>query len=219
MWSPIGAEKMANGNYEVAFYNVGTDNFSIWTTDSNGNYISDGGTLLRGSLALETVETSFQQDLNGDGVIGVAPITVVEAFGSTKLDQDGDIFFLDPVTGGTGPSLKLGGSAVNVSGWTWLPIGAEQMANGNYEVAFRLTGTNSFDIWTTDSSGNYLSDGGVLSGAGIALQSAEASFQQDLNGDGIIGVAPPVGSFALIDPVQNNVSIAANPTSNQCLNF
>ena len=36
------------------------------------------------STALEALETSFHQDLNGDGVIGV-PTTVIESFGSTSL--------------------------------------------------------------------------------------------------------------------------------------
>ena len=36
---PVGAEQTASG-YEVALKNAGTDQFSIWNTDSNGNFIS-----------------------------------------------------------------------------------------------------------------------------------------------------------------------------------
>ena len=61
------------------------------------------------SAALESLETSFHQDLNGDGVIGV-PGTVIEAIGSTSLVEVGTKFFLDSISTGSGPSLKYGGA-------------------------------------------------------------------------------------------------------------
>ncbi|MFX5761067.1 hypothetical protein ABTE44_20270, partial [Acinetobacter baumannii] len=78
------------------------------------------------SPALKALEPVFHQDLNGDGVIGI-PATVIEAFGSTSLTAVGNNFFL--YSGGSGPSLKYGGTAVvagQFGGWT--PIGAEQTA-------------------------------------------------------------------------------------------
>ena len=49
----------------------GTDHYTVWNTDSNGNYLSNIGHVSGTSAALESLETSFHQDLNGDGVIGV----------------------------------------------------------------------------------------------------------------------------------------------------
>ena len=164
---------------------------SIWNTDSNGNYISDGGVVSGTSAMLETAETSFHQDLNGDGIIGVPP-TVIEAFGSTKLDLAGSTYSLDPVTGGSGPALKYHGAPVVPGQFGSLaPIGAEQTASG-YVVAWKIAGSDQYVVWNTDSSGNYISDGGVLSGASTVLQAAEANLHQDLNGDGTIGVPPTV---------------------------
>ena len=57
------------------------------------------------STALESLESSFHQDLNGDGQIGVVP-TVIEANGATSLTQVGDHFYLYDSTG-AGPSLKF----------------------------------------------------------------------------------------------------------------
>jgi hypothetical protein len=46
----------------------------VWYTDSSGNFASDPiGTVSGTSAALESFETSFQQDLNGDGTIGPPP--------------------------------------------------------------------------------------------------------------------------------------------------
>ena len=56
------------------------------------------------STALQSFETSFQQDLNGDGTIGPPappPPTVIEGFGSTSLVEVGaTIFFTDWRLGG-----------------------------------------------------------------------------------------------------------------------
>ena len=71
--SPIGAEQTASG-YEVAWKVDGADTYGIWNTDTNGNYVSSpAGGLAGASATLENFETSFQQDLNHDGVIGVPP--------------------------------------------------------------------------------------------------------------------------------------------------
>jgi hypothetical protein len=68
--APIGAEQTASG-YEVAWKLPGADQYSVWVTDSNGNYLSNTLTSVSGtSPALQSIETSFHQDLNRDGVIG-----------------------------------------------------------------------------------------------------------------------------------------------------
>ena len=68
---PIGAEATASG-YEVAWKVMGTDQYSVWATDKNGNYTSNIiGTASGTSTTLESIESSFHQDLNGDGHIGV----------------------------------------------------------------------------------------------------------------------------------------------------
>ena len=70
-WTPIGAEQTATG-YEVAWKATGADQYTVWNTDSSGNYISNAFGVVSGSSnSLESLEPSFKQDLNGDGVIGV----------------------------------------------------------------------------------------------------------------------------------------------------
>ena len=183
-YAPVGVEQTASG-YEVAFKNAGTNQFSIWNTDSNGNFLSY--TVYSGtSVVLEQLETSFHQDLNGDGAIGVPNGTVIESFGSTSLVQVGNNYFFDPVAGGTGPELKYNGSPVVAGQFNpYVPVGVEQTASG-YEVAFKNAGANQFSIWSTDSNGNFLSYA-VYSGTSAALESLETGFHQDLNGDGVIG--------------------------------
>ena len=129
--------------------------------------------------------------MNGDGTIGIpaASLTTIESSGTTSLLTDGTDFFLEPA-GGWPVVLSYCGSpvtAAQLSGWT--PIAAQQTATG-YEVA--LKAGNQYRVWDTDSSGNYVSAPlGPVSGESAALWSAETSFNDDLNGDGTIGVPPP----------------------------
>ena len=200
-WSFIGAERTSSG-YEIAMKATGSDQYTVWNTDTSGNFTS---IVLNGvsgsSSALEALETSFHQDLNGDGTIGL-PTKVIEASGNTALDQVGNNYYLNPVSGGTGPELKNGGSAVTVdqiAGWTF--IGAEKISTG-YEVALKATGSNQYSVVDTDSNGNITSTvlNGVA-GSNSALQALEASFHQDLNGDGIIflsGSGSSIGTNSLV---------------------
>jgi hypothetical protein len=129
-WAPIGAEQTASG-YEIAW--KVTDAYTVWNTDSNGNYLSNViGAVSGSSYALESLEPSFHQDLNGDGQTG-PPVTVVEAHGSTDLTEVGDHYFLYD-SSGSGPSLKYAGTDYVAGEFgAWAPIGAEQTASG-YEI-------------------------------------------------------------------------------------
>src|SRR5262249_8201748 len=81
---------------------------------------------------------------------------------------------------------------------------------GGYEVALKATGSNQFVVWGTDSNGNVTSNlsGGIVSGSSSTLQALEASFHQDLNGDGIIllsGSGSIIGTNSLV--VGNGASV------------
>ena len=84
--------------------------------------------------------------------------------------QAGSNFFLDTISGGTGPELKYRRPPVvagQFGGWT--PIGAEQTASG-YEVAWKIPGADPYSVWNTDSNGNYVSNTvGVVSGSSLRL--------------------------------------------------
>ena len=214
-WTPIGAEQISGG-YEIALKSAATGQYTIWITDSSGNVTYDPSGILSGSsAALEAYETSFHQDLNGDGVIGIptAPTTVIEAFGSTSLVQVGNNYFLDSHSTGTGPEVKYGAAPLTVGEFAWTPIGAEQTSTG-YEIALKSAATGQYTIWITDSSGNVDYDpSGSLSGSSAALESYETSFHQDLNNDGVIGIPTVAGNVASTPAAQAApVTIVNNDT-------
>jgi serralysin len=213
-WLPIGVEAISGG-YEVAWKLSGGDQYSVWKTDTNGNYSGQlSGALTGGSGTLQSFETSFNQDLNGDGTIGLVT-AVVESSGSTNLNQLGGNYYL--LTSGTGPSLKLGGvDFVAGQNGGWLPIGVEAISGG-YEVAWKLSGSDQYAVWKTDTTGNYNGQltGGV-SGSNYVLQTLETSFHQDLNGDGTTGnllstsTIESSGSTTLVNAGNHFYLLAAN---------
>src|SRR5258707_705699 len=88
-WTPYGAEQTAGG-YEVAWKNPGADQYTVWNTDSSGNCVSDTIGIVSGaSTALESLETSFHQDLNGDGVVGYFASVLDGHLGGQTLTSSG----------------------------------------------------------------------------------------------------------------------------------
>src|SRR5258708_7046498 len=73
-WMPYTEVKTATG-YDVA-WTAGAGHYTVWSADSNGNWVQD---LIHdvpgGNTAFESIETTFKQDLNGDGVIGIPTAT------------------------------------------------------------------------------------------------------------------------------------------------
>jgi serralysin len=199
-WTPIGAEKTASG-YEIAWKSPGSNLYSMWNTDANGNYVgSIGGAMSGSDPTLVSAESLFQQDLNGDGQVGMTPI---ETAGNTTLASAANHFYL--LQNGSGPSLKYSGQDFVAGQFgDWTPIGAEKTASG-YEIAWKSPGSNLYSLWNTDANGNYVgSIGGAMSGSDPTLVSAESLFQQDLNGDGQVG-------FAMIETNGNtDLATAAN---------
>ena len=137
-WTPIAAVEVAGGGYDVAWKNTSAGLYTVWSTDSNGNYTSNViGAVSGTSTALEALETTFNQDLNGDGTIGI-PKIAIQTDGSTVLTQVGNNFFLDSTGGGTGPELSYGGAAVTTGEFAgWTAIGAVQVSGGGYDVAWK----------------------------------------------------------------------------------
>jgi serralysin len=202
---PIGVETTLTG-YELAWKVAGADQYIVWNVDNAGNFVSNmTGVVSGASNTLESLENSFHQDLNGDGLIGVpsATMTLIESAGATNLTQVGNDYFFNPVAGGTGPELMRSGAPVLAGQFSpFVPIGVEKISTG-YELAWKVAGADQYIVWNVDNSGNFVSNmTGVVSGASSTLESLETSFHEDLNGDGTVGIpahtsaSPQVASTA-----------------------
>lgn len=148
------------------------------------------------STTLQGLTSVDLQQLDALGFhLAAASPTTIEAAGVTTLVQAGSYYFLDPVAGGAGPSLKYGGAPIVVGQFSPLaPIAAEQVGSG-YDVAWKAAGADQYTVWSVDSNGNYVSTlASAVSGTSATLESYETTFHQDLNGDGTIGIPTTVVS-------------------------
>jgi serralysin len=210
-WTPIGAAQLAGGGYDIAWHDTSSGLYTVWGVSSGGAYQSSPiGTVAGNSAALENLEPLFNQDLNGDGTVGV-PTVLIHNDGTTKFVEVGNNYFLNPASGGTGPELQFGGSAVTAGEFgTWTPIGAAQVAGGGYDIAWHDTSSGLYVVWDVASNGNYLSN--LISsvpGNSVVLESLETTFNQDLNGDGTIGIyVAPGTTLQVTSPLPSAVGAA-----------
>lgn len=150
--------------------------------------------LLNGSLGVSDLRSGAPEGtdtVSGVELLQFSDMTTgppLETSGFVSLSAFGSHFYLYGSTG-AGPSLKFNGVDVVTGQFgTWTPIGAETTAGG-YEVAWKMTGSDQYAVWSADSGGNLIAPVvGAVTGSDFALQLREASFQQDLNGNGTIGL-------------------------------
>ena len=154
-WTPIGAEQTASG-YQVAWKLAGVDQYRCGAPTAAAMPYPIAP-CVGNQRALQSIETSFHQDLNGDGAIGVPDRDRHRGPARPAWWGSAPTFFSIASAPGPGPSLKYAGADVvagQIGGWT--PIGAEQTASG-YEVAWKVAGADQYSVWSTDSSGNSIS--------------------------------------------------------------
>ena len=194
-WTPIGAVA-TGGGYDVAWKNTSTGQFTVWTVNSSGAYVSSPfGAVAASSPALEALESTFGQDLNGDSHTGLNGVSAIQTDGSTELASStiGSVtnYYLLASGGDSGPELSFNGVAVTSGQFAgWSPIGAVATSSG-YDVAWHNASTSQYTVWTVDGTGAYSGSlFGAVMGNSYALESAETLFGQDLNGDGSTGVTP-----------------------------
>ncbi|MBR0931510.1 M10 family metallopeptidase C-terminal domain-containing protein [Bradyrhizobium diazoefficiens] len=224
-WSVIAAEQVSGGGYDVVWKNTANGHYSVWSTDSAGNFVTTlaaAPEVLGTDPSLQALEPTLQQDLNGDGTIGFVAVTI-EALGSTRLVVSGGNYHLDNISTGTGPVLKYTGSVVNTANYTtWSVIGAEQVSGGGYDVVWKNTANGHYSVWSTDSAGNFvttLAAAPEVLGSDPSLQALEPTLHQDLNGDGTIGASAvtieALGSTSLVvsggNYYLNNISTGTGP--------
>jgi hypothetical protein len=176
-WVPFAAVQTVSG-YDVAWKETNADEYTVWTTDVNGNYTGNLiGAVAGNSTTWDSLEPIF-------GTTSSLSRTVIQTDGSTSLTEVENQFYLDS-SSGSDPALKYQNANVTAGQFgAWKPIGAVQTASG-YDVAWKNTTSGQYTVWTTNSNGNYTGNLiGPVSGTSTALEALEPIFDQNLNGDG-----------------------------------
>jgi hypothetical protein len=176
-WTPIGAVQGAGGGYDVAWKNTATGQYTVWSTDANGNYLSNiVGAVAGNNLALEGMETTFNQDLNGDGVTGIfaAPSTTLQ--------------ISNPLSGTSG--------AATIGAGATLEVGAADSASVTFSSS---TGMLKLDSPATFSGSinNFAGNGGLSGSDQIDLKGINFNSVQDSYSNGVLTVTDGTHTAAL----------------------
>ena len=215
-WTPIGAMQTASG-YDVAWKNTGTGQYTVWSTDSNGNHKGNltGGAVSGTSHALESLEPVFHQDLNRDGVIGlyVAP-------GTTRQIANALAGTTGSATIGIGATLELtaaDSASVTFAGSTGtLRLDHSATFSGNifkFSGNGSLSGSNHIDLRDIkygDVYGSY--DNGVLTVTDGSGDKAKLSFNGSYTLANFKFASDGSGGTMVYDPP---IPAASKPSVNQ----
>ena len=169
--------QVSGGGYDVAWKDPVSGLYTAWSTDSNGNYLSNLiGTVSATSTALEALENTFQQDLNGDGIIGIyaAPGTTLQV-NNPLSGPSGS------ATIGAGATLEL--AAANASSVTF--AGSTGM--------LKLDSPSTFDGVIYNFTGN----GTLSSSDQIDLKGINFNSVSDSYSNGVLTVTDGTHSAAL----------------------
>ncbi|WP_080949718.1 pre-peptidase C-terminal domain-containing protein [Microcystis aeruginosa] len=206
-WQTLAAETVNGVNQILWKYNDG-NYLHLWSLDSNWNWQSSSGWWGLNSTEAFTQETNFQQDFNGDGIIG-SPYTTIEAFGNTKLVQDTTNKLYTQIGNNNPTAIKNGGTQITTNiypGWQTL---AAETVNGVNQILWKYNDSNHLHLWTLDSNWNWQSSTGWWGLNSPEAFTQETNFQQDFNGDGIIGSPyTPIETFGntkLVQDATNNL--------------
>ena len=138
-WTPIGTEQTASG-YQVVLKYGTADSYIVWSVDSNGNYITNTAPASGTSSTIKALETSFQQDLNGDGVISVGSSVAASAASSLDISQ------VAPAAPGSYDAFLFRADVGQQSGGgdsIWLAEFSSPANHANFEALFKAAPADS----------------------------------------------------------------------------
>lgn len=200
IWNPKGASPIAvkanSEGYQVTYKTgVGTKTkYFLQNFDPEGQSIGKPEKLTMAKTV--GLETAFQQDINGDNMLGNKITNVIDA-----SDPEGNIGLYKVAAGSfwiatdnlsVGSDLSLSAKQLTIAGKTWAtkketPLAVRVNGSGLYELVVRAgkESTPKFSEFTIDTNGAFEGKGRSLKLAEIADK--ETVYNQDLNGNGIIG--------------------------------
>ena len=135
---------------------------------------------------------------------------------TTKLLTDGTNYFLQPASGAA-VALYYNGAPVTVGEYGgWSSVAAQQTSTG-YEVAWEFT-VQPDGEWTLTATAITCQLLLTTYWVSVALELIETSFNDDLNGDGSIGIPPPkVIEFTRLDqPADGRDQLSARAERRDC---
>jgi len=184
-WQIIAVDTVAGVN-QLLWRNNSANFLQTWSLDQNWSWTASNGTFDLNAPAGWSLESSFQVDANGDGIIG-SPHSTIEAQGNTSLLRHANGQAYSQV-GSITPIAIISpwGTPVGSSNSAWQMLAAENIAGVN-QILLRNNSGNFLHTWTLDANWKWTSSNGTVPLNEASGWSLESYFQVDANNDGVIG--------------------------------
>jgi 2',3'-cyclic-nucleotide 2'-phosphodiesterase (5'-nucleotidase family) len=180
-WVASAAAPSGSGT-SLYWTNSASQQVARWSLDASGAY-QTGSFLSTDQLYSE--ETSLNADLDGDFIIGAA-FSAIESQGNTSLlrRNDGKAYV---EAGGNRTAVQSPfnlGAGDSSSIWQLL---AAETVEGTNQIAWRNNAQNFLHVWSLDAGWNWQASSGNINPFSPEALALETSFQNDFNGNGVIG--------------------------------
>jgi hypothetical protein len=181
-WAAVAAAG-TSGGYSIYWRNSGSGQVARWDLNGSGAYQT--GALLSDSQVVAS-ETSLSTDLNADAIIG-PPFTSLESQGNaTLLRRNSDGMAVVRVGSTRYAVSSPFGLGSGDSTTTWQMLAAETVAGKN-QIVWRNNSGNFLHVWSLDAGWNWQASSGNINPFSPEALALETSFQNDFNGNGVIG--------------------------------
>ena len=187
-WRMLAAETITGTN-QILWLHAPTDQLHLWNLDTNWSWLSSSPQIPRSSPQIWDIETGFRFDLNADAIIG-APLTSVESVGNASLLRRADGRAFVQSAGGIRQIVSSPwGAGVGNPTSEWCMLAAENIAGTN-SIVWRYSPTNQLNVWALDSTWTWTTSSPLIDSSSPQAWALETGFQQDFNGDSVIGPPP-----------------------------
>ncbi|WP_420490000.1 Calx-beta domain-containing protein [Microcystis aeruginosa] len=163
------------------------------TVESNETVILTLATGTGYTVGTTTAVTGTITNDDGDDI----SVTPIETFGNTKLVQDATNKLYAQIGNNNPIAIKVGATHVATNTYPGWQILAAETVNGINQVLLKNTTQNLLYVWNLDNNWNWQSSQGGWGLNSTQAFSQETNFQQDFNGDGIIGQPTTLPSITL----------------------
>ena len=169
---------------DVAAAYLNDSGINLYVCDLEGNYVTEGFAANKSDNYF-ALETGYNQDFDGDGIIGIGTTTLDNVGSVTvKYNQVSDATIVE---NGSEFALKYDGAAMKSKLGNWTLQFAEAGGGTSKVAVYTDSITGEVAQWNCDEEWNYV-DGTTFSAGDSGIFALETSFGTDINSDSIIGL-------------------------------
>ncbi|MEB3332026.1 MAG: hypothetical protein VKI83_06000 [Synechococcaceae cyanobacterium] len=176
-----------SGVNSLLWRNTSANRLHTWSLDGNWNWVSSQGWIDPNSNDGFKLESQFNQDLNGNSIVGPpANYITLSSVRSVAFQQaTGSKLYAVSINGSAPKPITNNGTQLYEGIIPcWQTLGAA-IIGGINTILWRNISANRLHTWTVDGNWNWMSSQGWIDPSSLQGQQLEAQFGRDLDGNSL----------------------------------